>query len=73
MQFVAPEYMTNGPGFTFAPILSQPLSRGTVTLASGDPTAAARVDPQYLSRDEDIAVLEDGIRYARGVGSHECV
>ena len=42
VQFLAPEYMTNGPGFTFAPILTQPLSRGTVTLASSDPTALAR-------------------------------
>jgi choline dehydrogenase len=65
VQFLAPEYMTSGPGFTFAPILTQPQSRGTVTLASGDPTALARVDPQYLTRDEDLAVLEHGIRYAR--------
>ncbi len=65
VQFLAPEYMTNGPGFTFAPILTQPRSRGTVTLASSDPTALARLDPQYLSRDEDLAVLEFGIRYAR--------
>src|SRR5205085_5000779 len=62
VQFVAPEYMTDGPGFTFAPILAQPQSRGTVTLASSDPTARARLDPQYLSRDEDLAVLEYGIR-----------
>jgi choline dehydrogenase len=65
VQFVAPEYMTDGPGFTFAPILAQPLSRGTVTLASSDPTALAKVDPQYLSREEDLAVFEYGIRYAR--------
>ncbi len=65
VQFLAPEYMTNGPGFTFAPILSQPQSHGTVTLASHDPMDLARVDPQYLSRDEDIVVLEHGIRYAR--------
>jgi choline dehydrogenase len=65
VQFVAPEYLTDGPAFTFAPILTQPRSRGTVTLASSDPTALARVDPQYLSRDEDLAVLEYGIRYAR--------
>ena len=51
--------------FTFTPILNQPLSRGTVTLASRDPAALARVDPQYLARDEDLAVLEFGIRYAR--------
>jgi choline dehydrogenase len=65
VQFVAPQYMVDGPGFTFAPILAQPLSRGTVTLASSDPTVNARVDPQYLSRDEDLQVLEFGIRYAR--------
>jgi choline dehydrogenase len=65
VQFLAPEYMTTGPGFTFAPILVQPLSRGTVTLASSDPATLARVDPQYLSRQEDVAVLEYGIRYAR--------
>jgi choline dehydrogenase len=65
VQFVAPEYLTNGPGFTFAPILTQPRSRGTVTLASNDPTALVRLDAQYLSRDADLAVLEYGIRYAR--------
>jgi choline dehydrogenase len=65
VQFVAPEYMIDGPGFTFAPIITQPRSRGTVTLASSDPTALARVDPQYLSHDEDLAVFENGIRYAR--------
>jgi choline dehydrogenase len=36
-----------------------------VTLASSDPTALAKVDPQYLSREEDLAVFEYGIRYAR--------
>jgi choline dehydrogenase len=65
VQFLAPEYMTGGPGFTFAPILSQPRSRGTVTLASSDPTALARLDPRYLSQEEDLAALEYGIRYAR--------
>jgi choline dehydrogenase len=65
VQFLAPEYLTNGPGFTCAPILLQPQSRGTVALASRNPMDVARVDPQYLSREEDVAVLEYGIRYAR--------
>ena len=65
VKFVAPEYLTDGPGFTFAPILGQPQSRGTVTLTSADPAALARVDPQFLSRDEDLLVFEHGIRYAR--------
>jgi choline dehydrogenase len=65
VQFIPAEYMTSAPGFTFAPILSQPQSRGTVTLASSDPADLAIVDPRYLSRDQDLAVLEHGIRYAR--------
>jgi choline dehydrogenase len=64
LQSFAPEVALNR-GFTFTAILSQPVSRGTVTLASRDPTALARVDPQYLARDEDVAVLEYGVRYAR--------
>ncbi|RYG65119.1 hypothetical protein EON77_18925 [bacterium] len=61
----APEGLSDSRAFTFTPILSQPSSRGTVTLASRDPSALARVDPRYLTRDEDLAVLEYGIRYAR--------
>jgi choline dehydrogenase len=65
VQFISQEYLTDGPGFTFAPILAQPRSRGTVTLASGDAEVNARVDAQYLSDDADLAVFEYGIRYAR--------
>jgi choline dehydrogenase len=36
-----------------------------VTLASSDPADRARLDPQYLSVQEDLAVLEYAIRYAR--------
>jgi choline dehydrogenase len=61
----AREGLSSSRAFTFTPILNQPVSRGTVTLASRDPAALARVDPQYLTRDEDLAVLEFGIRYAR--------
>ncbi|HEY0757413.1 MAG TPA: GMC family oxidoreductase N-terminal domain-containing protein [Ktedonobacteraceae bacterium] len=60
-----PEYRTYGQGFSFVPILAQPQSRGTVTLASHDPTALARVDPQYLSHERDLEVLAYGMRYAR--------
>lgn len=65
IQFVAEEQQRRGPGFTIIPILAQPRSRGAVTLTSSDPTALACVDTQYLSTDEDVAVLEYGIRYAR--------
>jgi len=65
VQFLPPEYMTDSPGFTFAPILSQPRSRGSISLASSDPTALARLDPQYLTEEADLAVFEYGIKYAR--------
>jgi choline dehydrogenase len=62
---LAPPGLRSDRGFTFTAILNQPLSRGTVRLASADPTDLALVDPQYLSREEDLEVLEFGIRYAR--------
>lgn len=65
VQFLADKYRTPNPGFTLAPVMTQPKSLGTVTLASRNPKDLARVDPQYLSQEEDIAVLEYGIRYAR--------
>jgi choline dehydrogenase len=65
VEFFPDEYRTSGPGFTVAPILAQPKSIGNVRLASTDPTENALVDPQYLTRDDDVAVLEHGIRYAR--------
>ncbi|MFD4391077.1 GMC family oxidoreductase [Streptomyces sp. NPDC058486] len=65
VQFVDDRYKTEGPGFTFAPILAQPHSRGTVTLASADPTALPVVDPRYLSEESDLDVLVRGIELAR--------
>jgi choline dehydrogenase len=65
IQFVADEYRTDGPGFTFAPILTQPRSRGTVTLRSADPTAMPVVDPHYLQDEADLEVLLRGIAIAR--------
>ncbi len=62
---LAPDGMRPDRGFTFTAILNQPRSRGTVTLASADPAAHAVVDPRYLTREEDLDVLEFGIRYAR--------
>ena len=62
---LAPEGMRPDHGFTFTAILNQPVSRGSVTLASADPTQNAVVDPRYLTEEQDLAVLEYGIRYAR--------
>jgi choline dehydrogenase len=70
VQFVPDEYKIDGPGFTFAPILAQPQSRGTVTLNPGDPDGPPVVDPHYLERDADVDVLVEGILLSRAlVGS----
>jgi choline dehydrogenase len=65
VQFVDEQYRTDGPGFTFAPILAQPLSRGTVRLRPGDPYGLPVVDPRYLSDPVDAQVLVRGIELAR--------
>ena len=65
IQFVADRYKADGPGFTFAPILIQPRSRGSVTLRSADPADLPVVDPNYLADDADVEVLVRGIEIAR--------
>ncbi|QHJ10904.1 Alcohol dehydrogenase (acceptor) [Paraglaciecola mesophila] len=44
-----------------------PKSRGTITLASADPTQPAIIDPQYLSHPDDQKVMIDGIRKGRAI------
>jgi choline dehydrogenase len=65
IQFVADKYRVDGPGFTFAPILAQPRSRGTVTLRSADATAMPVIDPHYLQEEADLEVLLRGISISR--------
>jgi choline dehydrogenase len=54
-----------GPGFTFAPILVRPRSRGSVTLRSADPADLPVVHPNYLVDRVDVNVLVSGIEIAR--------
>jgi choline dehydrogenase len=65
IQFVADEYKVDGPGFTFAPILTQPRSRGTVSLRSSHATDMPVVDPNYLDDSADVDVLVRGIEISR--------
>jgi choline dehydrogenase len=55
-------------GFTIAPALMQPFSRGTVRLASASPEAGPVVDPRYLSDARDVEALVAGLKIARGIG-----
>ncbi|HEX4270333.1 MAG TPA: GMC oxidoreductase, partial [Rhizomicrobium sp.] len=53
------------PAITVSPCNLRPSSRGTVRLASADPTAKPRIAPNYLSTDEDRRVAADSLRVTR--------
>jgi choline dehydrogenase len=69
LKFVPPELDRTGPGFSFAAILAQPCSRGSVTLASADPARPPLVDPGYLTADSDLEALRDGAQLCRELAS----
>jgi choline dehydrogenase len=54
-------------GFTLFAAPLQPKSRGSVTLASADPSEAPRIDPGYLSEPEDRERLAQAEERARGI------
>jgi choline dehydrogenase len=52
---------------TIMPTLIYPKSRGTLRLATADPTAAPLIDPGYLTEPDDTTVLLDGMELVREV------
>ncbi|HEX7740542.1 MAG TPA: FAD-dependent oxidoreductase [Marmoricola sp.] len=58
---------TTKPGMSVFPTLIYPESRGTVRLASADPTAAPLIDPAYLRAAADTEVLIEGIGMVRSL------
>ena len=65
VQFLDPEYKIDGPGFTFAPIIARPLSRGEVSLKSANPLENLSISPGYLSHQQDIDVFIYAIDFCR--------
>ena len=57
------------PPYTIIPGITQPRSRGTVTLRSADPTDPPVIDPNYLCDPEDLRMLIDGIHLSREIGA----
>jgi choline dehydrogenase len=53
--------------------LIQPKSRGTLRLASADPTVAPLIDPQFLAEPDDLAVLREGLDMIRETMSHPSI
>ena len=55
------------PALTIMPTLIYPKSRGTVRLASADPSAAPVIDPGYLTDPDDTRLLLEGMELIRAV------
>jgi choline dehydrogenase-like flavoprotein len=55
------------PAFTASVCNLQPTSRGAVSLRSADPADKPKIQPNYLSTDEDRRVAADSIRVARKI------
>jgi choline dehydrogenase len=60
-------------GFTIAPALKQPTSRGQVRLASADWREAPIIESNYLGTDHDLAVIVRAIELARELGRQKAL
>jgi choline dehydrogenase len=56
-----------GHGFTIAPTLLHPVSRGQIRLRSSDPTAHALIYANYFSAEEDLQVMLAGLKVAHEI------
>ena len=56
-----------GHGYSCHVCLLRPRSRGSVALASADPLAAPRIDPNFLADPDDLARLVRGFRQMRRI------
>ena len=56
-----------GHGFAISPVCLYPRSQGRLRLASADPLAAPRIDPNLLSDPSDIQPLLRGMRLSRQI------
>ncbi len=54
-------------GYGVRAVVLRPESRGQLSLASADPHAPIRIEPNFFSRDKDMKVIRDGMRMAREV------
>lgn len=57
------------PGYTLAPNVCRPTSRGALTLASADPGVPPRLCMNYLSTEHDVEVTLAGMHWARRIAA----
>lgn len=65
----AAPYQPGTSHFSLAPILSHPVSRGTVHIQSNNPLEAPAIDPAILREPVDIDVLVEGLRLTRKIAN----
>ena len=63
-----PGYQPPSNSYSIIPGIIRPRSRGTLTLATNDPSAPPMIDPNYLGEDADLRCLIRGIEMAREIG-----
>ncbi len=56
-----------GHGYSCHVCVLRPASRGRVTLASADPLAAPRIDPNFLAERSDVDALVAGVKLTRHI------
>ncbi len=56
-----------GHGYSCHVCLLRPASRGSVTLASADPMAAPRIDPNFFGERDDVDRLVRGVKLTRRI------
>ena len=67
--YPAESYPVPEHGYTIAPGIVRPQSRGTLRLASGDPAAAPQCDPNILAESRDMEALVDAVEICREIGA----
>ncbi|MET8544841.1 GMC oxidoreductase, partial [Kitasatospora sp. NPDC004799] len=60
-----------GWGFTIAPALTRPRSRGRLALDPADPLGHPLIDPAYLDDPADLDTLVEGVRLAQEIAATE--
>ncbi len=75
--FHMPMYLDGmeGPadGYTLMAGIIRPASRGTIKLASADPTVAPLIDPAYLSCAADVDALVAAVELCREIGAQDAL
>lgn len=68
--FTAPDF---GTAFTLMFGFTRPKSRGTIRLASPDPAAPPRIDPNYLAEEYDRTVYLEALAAAQSIGAAQAL